>query len=83
MGLLDWLRGKKPEASAASTSTATPADTSLQKGLEKTRRSFWDRLKSLFTGRKALDAETRESLEETLTLSRCRTKSDRKYPCLS
>jgi fused signal recognition particle receptor len=69
MGLLDWLRGKKPEASAASTFTATPADTSLQKGLEKTRRSFWDRLKNLFTGRKALDAETRESLEETLLLA--------------
>ena len=69
MGLLDWLRGKKSEASAAPTSTATPADTSLQKGLEKTRRSFWERLKSLFTGRKALDAETRESLEELLLLA--------------
>jgi fused signal recognition particle receptor len=69
MGLLDWLRGKKPEASTAPTSTETSADTSLQKGLEKTRRSFWDRLKNLFTGRKALDAETRESLEETLLLA--------------
>jgi fused signal recognition particle receptor len=68
MGLLDWLRGKKqaPSAQPEAPSTSEPA---LQKGLEKTRRSFWGRLKSLFASRKALDAETRESLEELLLLA--------------
>ncbi len=67
MGLLDWLRGKK-EAPAVSAPPAS-SEASLQKGLEKTRRSFWSRLKSLFTGQKALDAETRERLEEILLLA--------------
>ena len=68
MGLLDWLRGKKQAPSAQPEAPSTP-DPALQKGLEKTRRSFWGRLKSLFAGRKALDAETRESLEELLLLA--------------
>jgi fused signal recognition particle receptor len=68
MGLLDWLRGKKQAPSAQLEAPSTP-EPALQKGLEKTRRSFWGRLKSLFVGRKALDAETRESLEELLLLA--------------
>jgi len=68
MGLLDWLRGKKQAPSAQPEAPSTP-EPALQKGLEKTRRSFWGRLKSLFVGRKALDAETRESLEELLLLA--------------
>ncbi len=68
MGLLDWLRGKK-ESPAASAASAIPSEAPLQKGLEKTRQSFWSRLKSLFTGRKALDTETRERLEELLLLA--------------
>lgn len=68
MGLLDWLRGKKQAPSAQPEAPSTP-EPALQKGLEKTRRSFWGRLKSLFAGRKALDAETCESLEELLLLA--------------
>ncbi len=68
MGLLDWLRGKKQAPSTQSETSATP-EPALQKGLEKTRRSFWGRLRNLFTGRKALDAEIRESLEELLLLA--------------
>jgi len=64
MGLLDWLRGRK-EVPVTPTSSEAP----LQKGLEKTRRSFWSRLKSLFTGQKALNAENRERLEELLLLA--------------
>jgi fused signal recognition particle receptor len=63
MGLLDWLRGKK--ASPPSQQTATP-ESNLQKGLEKSRRSFWNRLKSLFLSSPTLQRETRDELEELL-----------------
>lgn len=68
MGLLDWLRGKKQAPSTQPEASAAP-EPALQRGLEKTRRSLWGRLRSLFTGRKALDGETRESLEELLLLA--------------
>jgi len=59
MGLWDWLRGKK---------TPVPEETAptLEKGLERSRQSFWSRIKALFTGRQALDPEIREELEELL-----------------
>jgi fused signal recognition particle receptor len=58
MGLWDWLRGKKREATIES-----PA---LEQGLEKSRQSFWGRIKAFFSGRKALDEESREEIEELL-----------------
>ncbi len=57
MGLWDWLRGKK---------APPPESPALEKGLDKTRRSFWQRLRSLFSGKTALDEETREELEAIL-----------------
>lgn len=57
MGVWDWLRGKKAPPSES------PA---LEKGLEKTRRSFWQRLSALFKGKATLDEETREELEALL-----------------
>lgn len=62
MGMWDWLRGKK----SPSAEEATPA---VEKGLEKSRRSFWSRVKALFTGRQNLDPQTREELEELLLIA--------------
>ncbi len=59
MGFWDWLRGKKQDPSV----TSAPA---LEKGLTKSRQSFWGRLKALFTGRQSLDPESREELEALL-----------------
>ncbi len=59
MGFWDWLRGKKQDPSE----TEAPA---LEKGLTKSRQSFWGRLKAFFTGRQALDPESREELEALL-----------------
>ncbi|MEN2992346.1 MAG: signal recognition particle-docking protein FtsY [Bacteroidia bacterium] len=58
MGLWEWLRGKKAEAPASSPS--------LHKGLEKSRRTFWERLRDLFSSRAKLEAADQESLEELL-----------------
>ncbi|MCS7163291.1 MAG: signal recognition particle-docking protein FtsY [Bacteroidia bacterium] len=58
MGLWEWLRGKKTEA-------PSPA-LSLHKGLEKSRRTFWERLRDFFGSRAGLEAADQESLEELL-----------------
>ncbi|MCS7188832.1 MAG: signal recognition particle-docking protein FtsY [Bacteroidia bacterium] len=58
MGWWDWLTGKK---SPVELSTPT-----LQKGLEKSRQSFWSRLKGLFSTRRTIDAQSREEIEELL-----------------
>ncbi len=57
MGLWDWLRGKKSEA---------PESTAVDKGLQKSRHSFWGRIRALFVGRRALDPESKEELEALL-----------------
>ncbi|MCX7606782.1 MAG: signal recognition particle-docking protein FtsY [Bacteroidia bacterium] len=59
MGWWDWLRGKKDPA----TEGTTPA---LEKGLQKSRQSFWSRLRTLFATRSAIDAGSREEIEELL-----------------
>ncbi|GIV23838.1 MAG: signal recognition particle-docking protein FtsY [Bacteroidia bacterium] len=59
MGWWDWLRGKK----STEVQEASPA---LEKGLEKSRLSFWQRIKTIFTGRQSLDPESREEIEELL-----------------
>lgn len=59
MSWWDWLRGKK------STEVQETSPT-LEKGLEKSRISFWQRIKNLFKGRRSLDPETREEIEELL-----------------
>jgi len=59
MGLWDWLRGKK-------NAQVEEAVHTVEKGLQKSRESFWSRIKALFTGRQSLDPETREELEELL-----------------
>lgn len=59
MGVWDWLRGKKKEA-------AVPTAPALEKGLTKSRQTFWGRLKALFTGRQSLDPDSREEVEALL-----------------
>lgn len=59
MGVWDWLRGKKKEA-------AVPTAPALEKGLTKSRQTFWGRLKALFTGRQSLDSDSREEVEALL-----------------
>lgn len=59
MGWWDWLRGKK-------TTEVQEAAPALEKGLEKSRISFWQRIKNIFKSRQTLDPETREEIEELL-----------------
>lgn len=57
MGFWDWLRGKKAEP---------PPTEAVEKGVKKSRQSFWGRIRSLFAGRRALDEDTKEELEALL-----------------
>lgn len=58
MGFWEWLRGKKKSDKSASLA--------VEKGLRKSRQSFWGRIRALFAGRKALDSEMREEIEALL-----------------
>lgn len=57
MGFWDWLRGKKSDS---------PSAAAIDKGLKKSRQSFWGRIRSLFSGRRLLDDDTKEELEALL-----------------
>lgn len=57
MGFWDWLRGKKSDL---------PPSDSVEKGLRKSRQSFWGRIRAFFAGRRALDPESKEELEALL-----------------
>ncbi|MGQ9863672.1 MAG: signal recognition particle-docking protein FtsY [Bacteroidia bacterium] len=66
MGLWDFLRRKKAPSTA------------LEQGVEKTRRTFWEKLKSAFTLHGKIDEALLESLEEAFLLADVGTQTTQK-----
>ena len=60
--MFGWFKKKKDETAAPAESATTP----LRQGLARTRRSFLDRVNDLLRGRRKIDRELLEELEELL-----------------